>query len=66
MAFDLTQYLDPDHDTICEDFIPEWFVVKEVANNSRNLVAAFTEAADESDIVRCVTSGEEPRYLIHA
>ena len=66
MAHDLTYYLDPEHDTIREDFIPEWYVVKVVANNSRNIVAAFTENADEADIVRCVTAGEEQRYLIHA
>ena len=37
MAQDLTQYLDPDHDTIAVDFVPEWYVVESTVNNSRNI-----------------------------
>lgn len=66
MAQDLTQYLDPDHDTIAVDFVPEWYVVESTVNNSRNIIAAFTEFADAADIICCITAGEEQRYLIHA
>lgn len=66
MAQDLTQYLDPDHGTIPVDFVPEWYVVEYTANNSRNIIAAFTEVADAADIIGCITAGEGQRYLIHA
>jgi len=66
MVYDLEQHLDPEHDAIKTDFIPEWYVVEVVGNNSRNTIAAFAEDANPADIIRYIKSGEEKRYLIHA
>lgn len=66
MGYDLEQHLDPEHDTIKTDFIPEWYVVEVVGNNSRNIIAAFAGDANPADIIQYINSGEEKRYLIRA
>ena len=67
MKMGLDDFLDPERDTIDESqFKPAWFIVKEVGNNSRDVVAAFSGDHEEEACVFVEAVGDKmnERYYV--
>jgi len=66
MRTETIEYLDSEHETIPEgSFIPGWYVVQIVANNSREVIAAF-DVYHEEEARAYVAASCDKYKLIYA